>query len=219
MLNEEESKHAIRVLRMVRGDRVQLVDGNGGWYDARIVDAHPKRTVLEIDEVRLDEGPRSYYLHVAMAPTKHIERMEWFLEKATEVGIDEVTPLVCDRSERREVKVERLNKVMVSAMKQSLKARLPVLNQPVAYRAFLRDAFSGRRFIAHCAEGPKEYLNGALKRGDRALILVGPEGDFSQPEIDAAIQAGYAPISLGDARLRTETAALMACLEVALLNR
>lgn len=218
-LNEEESKHAIRVLRMVSGDQVHLVDGKGGWYAAVITDAHPKRTVMKITEVRLDVGKRPYHLHMAVAPTKHIERLEWFLEKVTEVGIDEVTPLICERSERREVKIERLNKVMVAAMKQSLKARLPRLNEPAKYTDFLANPFPGKRFIAHCADGDKAYLNRLLGAGENALIMIGPEGDFSGGEIAAALQVGFVPLSLGTARLRTETAALAACLEASVINR
>lgn len=218
-LSEEESKHAVRVLRMADGDQVNLIDGQGGLYTAVIIDAHPKRTVLEIVHVHLDYGKRPYYLHMAIAPTKSIDRMEWFLEKATEIGIDEVTPIICEHSERKEVKIERLNKVVISAIKQSLKAYLPKLNQPVKFDEFLHSQFAGRQFIAHCAEGHKAYLGGLLPPAESTLILIGPEGDFSQREIEVAIAAGYAPITLGASRLRTETAALQACMEVALLNR
>ena len=219
LLSEEESKHAIRVLRMTVGDELQLVDGRGSLYTAVITDAHPKRAVLEITHVETGYGEKQYHLHIAVAPTKNIERLEWFLEKATEVGIDEVTPLICEHSERKEVKAERLIKVMVAAMKQSLKAYLPRLNQPVACREFLARHSAEDRFIAHCAEGEKQYLNIAAKPGGRYVVLIGPEGDFSAAEIAEAIKQGYAPVTLGDSRLRTETAALMACMEMALLNR
>jgi len=219
VLSEEESKHAIRVLRLDNGSRVHLVDGRGGRYAATIADAHPKRAVLAIEEVQIGYGKRPYYLHVAIAPTKNIERVEWFLEKATEVGIDEITPLVCEHSERKDVKTERLNNVMVAAMKQSLKAYLPKLNQIVKFSDFIAEEGSGQRFIAHCAEGEKSYLSRCVSQGGYYTILIGPEGDFSGAEIEAALSAGYMPVSLGDARLRTETAALMACLEVAILNR
>lgn len=219
VLSEAESKHAVRVLRMASGDRLHLVDGRGGRYTAVVTDAHPKRTVLEIEGVQTGYGSRSYHLHIAVAPTKNIERVEWFLEKATEVGIDEITPIICEHSERKEVRSERLNKVMVAAMKQSLKACLPKLNEAVKLSDFLNDDVEGQRFIAHCAEGEKRYLSQCISRSGHYSILIGPEGDFSETEIEAAMQRGYVPITLGDARLRTETAALMACLEVSVLNR
>lgn len=219
ILSEEESKHAVRVLRMADGHQVNLVDGRGGLYTAMIADAHPKRTVLEIVNVHLGHEKRPYYLHIAVAPTKNIDRMEWFIEKATEVGIDEVTPLICERSERKEVKTERLNKVAVSAIKQSLKAYLPKVNHPVKFNDFIRNGFTGRKFIGHCSDGDKQYLSALAEPGAPVLVLIGPEGDFSPVEIDAALSEGFAPVTLGAARLRTETAALAACLEIALLNR
>lgn len=218
-LNEEESKHAVRVLRMVEGQRLHLVDGRGGLYTAEIADAHPKWAVLTILDMHPDHGKRSYYLHMAVAPTKHIDRMEWFLEKATEVGVDEITPLICAHSERKEVKTDRLKKVMVSAMKQSLKAALPTLNEPKTFDAFMAMPFPGKRFIAHCADGDKKYMGELLRPQEAALVLIGPEGDFDAAEITSATAAGFLPITLGNARLRTETAALAACLESALVNR
>ncbi|MGK6351050.1 16S rRNA (uracil(1498)-N(3))-methyltransferase [Parapedobacter sp. DT-150] len=219
VLNEEESKHAVRVLRMTEGHRLQLVDGRGGLYTAAIMDAHPKRTVLEILEVIPHYGKQRYALHIAIAPTKNIDRVEWFLEKAAEIGIDEITPVICEHSERKEVKTERLTKVLVAAMKQSLKAQLPKLNEAVRLGDFLARDGSGQQFIAHCAEGEKQYLSQLVQPAGHYTVLIGPEGDFSAPEIDAALAAGYLPITLGDARLRTETAALAVCLEVAVLNR
>ena len=219
ILNEEESKHAVRVLRMEKGHQLHLVDGRGGLYTAIITDARPKRTVLEIVNVRLGHERRSYHLHVAIAPTKNIDRLEWFLEKATEVGIDEITPIICEHSERKEVKTERLNKVIVAAMKQSLKAYLPQLNHPVKFNDFINRDFDGKRFIAHCADGDKSCLSNLLQPSVPALVLIGPEGDFGQGEIDAAQSRGFVPITFGNARLRTETAALVACVEASLSNR
>ncbi|WP_317040455.1 16S rRNA (uracil(1498)-N(3))-methyltransferase [Parapedobacter koreensis] len=219
-LDEEESKHAVRVLRMAEGHHVHLVDGRGGLYTAVVVDAHPKRAVLEIISATANHAKRPYYLHIAIAPTKNIDRVEWFLEKATEVGIDEVTPLICEHSERKEVKTDRLNKVMVAAMKQSLKAHLPKLNEPVKFADFLDATQRGsQKCIAYCAEGEKGYLSQMVAPAGHYTILIGPEGDFSDAEIEAALSLDYAPITLGDARLRTETAALMACLEAAIINR
>lgn len=220
VLSEEESKHAIRVLRLSAGHPIQLVDGRGGVYFGRIVDANPKRTAIAIEAFKADRENRAYYLHIAVAPTKNIDRIEWFLEKATEVGIDEITPIICEHSERKEIKPERLLKVMVAAMKQSLKAYLPKLNEAVKLSDFLKkQETDARRFIAHCAEGEKTYLTDRIEAQGRYVILIGPEGDFSPPEIDAALDAGYVPITLGTSRLRTETAALMACMEVAVGNR
>ncbi len=219
VLSEEESKHAVRVLRLHVGDRINLMDGKGGVYTAAITDAHPKRTVLEIVAIEVGHGKRPYYLHVAIAPTKNIDRVEWFLEKATEIGIDEITPIICERSERKEVKTERLNKVMVAAMKQSLKAYLPKLNEAVPYGDFLNREFSGYKAIAHCEDGNKVYMNQSVRPASNCLVLIGPEGDFSPLEISKAEAEGFQSITLGTARLRTETAALAVCMEIALLNR
>lgn len=221
VLSEEESKHAIRVLRLTEGHPIHLVDGRGGLYIGTVVDAHPKRTAIAIEDFKPSHERRPYYLHIAVAPTKSIDRIEWFLEKATEVGIDEVTPIICEHSERKEVKVERLNKVMVAAMKQSLKAYLPKFNEAVKLTDFLKGEANAesQKFIAHCADGEKPYLMDRIETAGRYVILIGPEGDFSTSEINVASDAGYLPITLGAARLRTETAALIACLEVAVGNR
>lgn len=218
-LNEEESKHCTRVLRLAVGDQVNLIDGKGGLYKATISDAHPKRTILQINEVVTEYGKRNHYLHIAIAPTKNMERLEWFLEKATEIGIDEISLIICQRSERKEAKTERLNKIITSAIKQSLKAYHPVLNEPIALSKFLTQQFDGQKFIAHCEESEKTDLQSALQMHGRYLVLIGPEGDFSHAEIDAALDNGYKAITLGESRLRTETAALEACFEVNFLNR
>ncbi|WDF67849.1 16S rRNA (uracil(1498)-N(3))-methyltransferase [Sphingobacterium oryzagri] len=222
VLTEEESKHAVRVLRLVAGDQVRLVDGVGGWYTAEIIDPHPKRTTLQILHVEQAYGQSDYHLHVAVAPTKNIDRIEWFLEKATEVGIHEITPIISEHSERKDVKLERLNKVVVSAMKQSLKAYLPRINESVTFSKFLKmqqENAAVVKCMAHCADGEKQYLNHICKPAGNYLILIGPEGDFSETEIAEALAQGFHPVSLGNSRLRTETAALSSCLEIALLNR
>ncbi len=218
ILSEEESKHAVRVLRLTAGQSLQLVDGKGGRYTAVIADAHPKRTVLEISSVTLDNGKRPYYLHIAIAPTKSMDRVEWFIEKATEIGVDEITPIICDHSERTTVKLDRLHKVVVAAMKQSQRTYLPKVNPALRFVDFMATAVPEKRFIAHCAEGEKQRLSQALQPGEAAVVLIGPEGDFSMAEIARADAAGYTSTTFGDARLRTETAALMACAEVAILN-
>jgi 16S rRNA (uracil1498-N3)-methyltransferase len=219
ILSEEESKHCIRVLRLEVGTEVQLVDGRGGLYVAEIQDAHPKRTVLKINSVVSSFNKRNHYLHIAIAPTKNIERVEWFLEKATEIGIDEISLIICQRSERKEVKTERLDKIITSAIKQSVKAYHPVLNQPISLNKLLIKPFGGQKFIAHCEKSEKTTLGAELVRGGKSLILIGPEGDFTPNEIDAALQNDYKAITLGESRLRTETAALEACFEVNFLNR
>ena len=221
ILSEEESKHAIRVLRMDTGDCLHLIDGRGGLYEAQIIDPHPKRTVITILNVEEEFQRPKYHLHIAVGPTKNIDRIEWFLEKATEVGIQEITPVICEHSERKEVKLDRLNKVVVAAMKQSLKAYLPKLNPAVSFKQFLREIPKEgvQKAIAHCVDAEKKYLNQVLEPDQHYIILIGPEGDFSEDEIDLALQMGFHPISLGEARLRTETAALAACMEVSLLNR
>jgi 16S rRNA (uracil1498-N3)-methyltransferase len=218
-LNEEESKHAVRVLRLEVGSEVQLIDGKGGLYTAQIKDAHPKRTILQITNVVTEYGKRNHYLHIAIAPTKNLDRLEWFLEKATEIGIDEISLIICQRSERKEAKTERLNKIITAAIKQSLKAYHPVLNEPMALNRFLAQPFDGQKFIAHCEDSEKASLKAELTRQGKYLILIGPEGDFSPAEIDSALHNGYKAITLGESRLRTETAALEACFEVNFLNR
>ncbi|MEZ2337445.1 16S rRNA (uracil(1498)-N(3))-methyltransferase [Mucilaginibacter sp. RCC_168] len=218
-LSEEESKHAIRVLRLEVGSEVQLIDGRGGFYNAVIQDAHPKRTILSVTSVTTDFNKRNHYLHLAVAPTKNIERLEWFLEKATEIGIDEISLFISQRSERKEAKVDRLNKIITAAIKQSLKAYHPLLNEPVKLNELLTRPFSGQKFIAHCEPGEKLTLRNELQLQGRYLVLIGPEGDFTPAEIESALQNGFKPITLGESRLRTETAALEACFEVNFLNR
>lgn len=219
-LSEEESKHAIRVLRMQTGDSLRLVDGRGGLYTAHIIDPHPKKTLLAIDENAQEYGKRNHYLHIAVAPTKNIERLEWFLEKATEMGIDEVSLTLCQRSERKEAKVERLDKIITSAVKQSLKAYHPQLNAMQPLSKLIAAPFEGQKFIAHCLPGEdKVSLASQLQLQGRCLVLIGPEGDFTEKEIADALQNGFKPITLGESRLRTETAALEACFEVNFLNR
>jgi len=210
-LSEEESKHCIRVLRLVVGDKVQLIDGRGGLYTAEIKDAHPKRTILQIIGVQSEFNKRNHYLHIAIAPTKNIERLEWFLEKATEIGIDEISLIICQRSERKEAKVDRLNKIITSAIKQSLKAYHPILNEPEPLSKLLSRNFNGQKFIAHCEDGDKTNLKQDIALKGKYLILIGPEGDFSPKEIDDALHNGFKAITLGESRLRTETAALEAC--------
>src|SRR6195952_1274679 len=170
-LSGEESKHCIRVLRLQQGDQVQLIDGRGSFYTATISDAHPKKTQLQIVSVDADFHKRNHYLHIAIAPTKNIERLEWFLEKATEIGIDEISPIICQRSERKEAKTDRLDKIITSAIKQSLKAWHPVLNEPTAFSKLISAPFDGQKFIAHCGGGEKFSLKNEVTPLGRYLIL------------------------------------------------
>lgn len=219
-LNEEESKHCIRVLRLSIGDKIELIDGIGGWYEAEITDDNAKRCSVKIIQTKKNVGKRNWQLHIAIAPTKSMDRLEWFLEKATEIGIDEVSLIDCNNSERVVVKIERLNKVAVSAIKQSLKAYLPKVNEVVDFKKFIASTnnFTGQKFIAHCSEGLRPHLKDLYQKGSNTLILIGPEGDFSTEEVNLALDNGFKEISLGASRLRTETAALYACTTVNVLN-
>lgn len=218
-LSEEESKHCIRVLRLQNGTQIDLIDGKGNFYKAEIVDAHPKRTLLKIISVEQDPNKRNHYLHIAVAPTKNIERLEWFLEKATEIGIDEISLFICQRSERKDVKTDRLNKIITAAIKQSIKAWHPVLNEPVLFNKFISNQFDGQKFIAHCEPGDKFELKDEIQPFGKYTVLIGPEGDFAPKEIEDAQKTGFKAITLGKSRLRTETAALEACFEINFLNR
>jgi 16S rRNA (uracil1498-N3)-methyltransferase len=210
-LNEEESKHCIRVLRLTVGDEVYLTDGRGTLYTTRITDAHPKACKVEIIQRKENTEQHHYFLHLAVAPTKSTERYEWMLEKVTEIGVDIITPVLCDHSERRALKHERAEKIVISAMKQSLKTTLPELQELTDVKQLISQPFDGEKFICHCAEGERLPLPQALRDCSRTLILIGPEGDFSTEEIALALQHGFKPVSLGDTRLRVETAALVAC--------
>ena len=210
-LPEEEAAHAIRVLRLQAGDEVTLTDGIGNFYRARISLVAHKRCLVDILETQPQPPLWSGHLHIALAPTKNMDRTEWFAEKATEIGIDEVTFLNCRYSERKVLKTERIAKILVSAVKQSLKARVPRLNEMTDFKTFIRQPFQGQKFIAHCHEGKKTPLKDLVHKGEETTVLIGPEGDFSEEEVRLAEEAGFIPISLGPSRLRTETAALVAC--------
>jgi 16S rRNA (uracil1498-N3)-methyltransferase len=218
VLDETESKHAIRVLRLNVGDKIQVVNGKGGFFLAEITQPHPKKCKLSILESHTEFGKRRFNLHMAIAPTKNIDRFEWFLEKATEIGIDEITPVLCEHSERKTIKPDRLEKILVSAMKQSVKAYLPKLNPMVSFNEFLIKNEGEQKYIAHCNEGEKEHLQNEVEKEKSVTILIGPEGDFSPEEVEQAKKNGFCEISLGSSRLRTETAAIVACHIVNLVN-
>jgi len=219
ILPEEESLHAVKVLRLEAGDEISVVDGVGGFYQAKITIAHPKHCRFEIIASALEFGKRDYKLHIAIAPTKNIERLEWFVEKATEIGIDEITPIICRYSERKTVKEERLEKIIVSAAKQSKKAYFPKLNSQCTFDDLISKCKAEYKFIAHCYELNKKQFQTEIIRSKDVLILIGPEGDFSKEEVEKSIQNGYIPVSLGESRLRTETAGVVACHTVALMQQ
>lgn len=218
-LPSEEAQHCVRVLRLKEDDEVLLTDGKGFFYKAEITQAHPKHCFVNIIETIQQPAIWNFKVHIAVAPTKNMDRMEWFVEKVAEIGIDEITCLSTRFSERKEIKTARLDKILVSAMKQSQKATLPLLNGMTPFKTLINTPFEGRKFIAHCNDGEKRLMKDLYKKGENALILIGPEGDFSPEEVSAALAQGFEPISLGDSRLRTETAALTACHTLHVLNQ
>ncbi|MBT3621243.1 MAG: 16S rRNA (uracil(1498)-N(3))-methyltransferase [Flavobacteriales bacterium] len=209
ILSAEESKHATKVLRKKEGDILNFTDGKGAFYKAEITVADTRKCRLEIVSSEQKPKQHNYYLHIAIAPTKNMDRYEWFLEKATEIGIDEITPIICSHSERKVIKTERCNRILLSAMKQSLKFHLPKLNEAISLKDFLKQDFKGNKYIAHCEDGKKVALRTEDKVA-KTTILIGPEGDFSTKEIDMALQNQYKAVSLGTSRLRTETAGIVA---------
>jgi 16S rRNA (uracil1498-N3)-methyltransferase len=209
ILSAEESKHATKVLRKKEGDILNFTDGKGYFYKAEITIADTRKCRLQVVSSEQKEKQHNYQLHIAIAPTKNMDRFEWFLEKATEIGIDEITPIICSRSERKVLKTERCNRILLSAMKQSLKFHLPKLNDAISLNDFLKQDFEGGKYIAHCQDGEKQKLI-KEKTTEKTLILIGPEGDFSPNELEIALQNNYKAVSLGKSRLRTETAGIVA---------
>ncbi len=220
--SEEESKHAIRVLRLSQGELLSITDGRGRLFSSRIIDANPKRCTVEVESTIECYEPLPYSLTMCVAPTKNIERFEWFLEKATEIGICEIFPLLSSHSERKAIKQEREEKVITAAMKQSLKAFHPTLHPLTPLKSIIERESSAERFIAHCnpaqSDEGKQYLGDVVTAGTDVEILIGPEGDFSPEEVSLALKNGYREISLGDQRLRTETAAVVATTIVSIKN-
>ncbi len=210
-LPEDESKHCVKVLRLTNGDEVTMVDGRGGLYYGIIDDANAKKCKLRVIEKIEQYSRRNYSIHIAIAPTKNIERIELFLEKCTEIGIDKITLLLCERSERRQVKLDRLEKIVVAAMKQSVKAYMPVISELIPFQEFVKADMGGKKFIAHCGSTPKPSLKSQLNGHKDFTILIGPEGDFSDNEVQMALENGFSEVHLGRSRLRTETAGIVAC--------
>lgn len=214
----EEAQHCIKVLRKKEGDEIFLADGKGNFYDAVIVQANPKHCIVNLLNTIPQTKSWNFNLQIAFAPTKNMDRIEWFVEKATEIGIDRFSPILCQHSERKEIKLQRIEKILVSAMKQSQKALLPQLDEMLPFSRFIKQNFEGAKYVAHCYPGQKPLLKEVYKKEENALILIGPEGDFSEKEVEEALQQGFQPISLGESRLRTETAALAACHAIHVLN-
>lgn len=213
-----ESRHIVKVLRKTEGDQLFITNGKGFLYTAKIILANDKRCQIQIISEEIKQKLWDYYLHIAIAPTKNNDRFEWFLEKATEIGIDEITPIICKHSERKIIKKERLEKVVVSAMKQSLKYQLPKLNNAVSFSDFIKQQLDGDIFIAHCEETDRKSFKNELKPNQKIIVLIGPEGDFSTQEIKTALQNNFIPVTLGESRLRTETAGIVAVQSMAFFN-
>lgn len=215
--DKEESKHISKVLRKKEGDSIYITNGKGFLFESVITLSSEKKCEVKITKETFQE-PNSFYTHIAVAPTKMNDRMEWFLEKATEIGIHEITPIICDHSERKVFKIDRAEKIIQAAMKQSLHFYLPKINEPITLSEFVKKEFDGQKFIAHCEETEKKSFQKEVLKNGKITILIGPEGDFSTKEINLARANQFIPVTLGNTRLRTETAALAACHTIALLN-
>ena len=216
-LHTDESKHLLKVLRKKKGDEFHITNGKGWLFVASLVNVDPKNTAATVVSAKKIHA-KMHSLHMAVAPTKSNDRFEWFLEKATEIGVNEITPIICSRSERKTLKMDRLQKVIQGAMKQSQRTFLPVLNPPITFTEYIKKKHTGILFIAHCHEEEKMELKRRIAPDKPITILIGPEGDFTEEEVDLAYENGFLPVSLGESRLRTETAAIYACTAVAVFN-
>ncbi len=220
ILDEKESKHSVRVLRMKKGDGVSIIDGKGNLYEGLIINPDPKGCSVKILNVKEDFEKRNYSLHIAISPVKNPDRFEWFIEKCVEIGTDEITPLLCRNTEKQTIKKDRIFNIIVSAMKQSLKAGLTRLNDPLEFNDFVKTDHKGILMIAHCNNNlDRHSIKDIYNKGENAVILIGPEGDFSGDEILSAREKGFNPVHLGQSRLRTETAGIAACHSVYFINQ
>lgn len=220
VMDENESRHSIRVLRMVKGDGLNIVDGNGTLYEGIISDPDPSGCGITITRVTRNFEKRNYRLHIAISPIKNQERFEWFVEKSVEIGVDEITPVICRNTEKPGIKRDRLNNIIISAMKQSIKAFRPVLNEPAAFGEFINSDFSVIKMIAHCNPAFKRNkIDQIYKKDIDAVILIGPEGDFSEEELNLAFKKDFKSVHFGSSRLRTETAGIAACHSVYFINQ
>jgi len=219
-LDENESRHLSKVLRLNSGDHVEVINGSGTFYRCMVIEANQKESVVEIIEELENYDMRNYKLHIAIAPTKNMDRFEFFVEKSVELGIDTISPIICERSERRVLKTSRSERIILSAMKQSRKAHLSIIEEAVSFNSFISRHKYKHMYIAHCNEGGKaDLLGNRYRKSEDILILIGPEGDFSPAEVSLARDTGYKELSLGNSRLRTETAGLAACSMVYMLNQ
>ena len=219
-LDEKESKHLIRVLRMTKGESVKLIDGNGNLYEGIISNPDQNKCLINITGKIKDFEKRNYRLHIAISPLKNPERFEWFIEKSVEIGIDEITPLLSRNTEKSGIKSERLNNLIISAMKQSLKATKTILNEPTSFKDFINKDLMGIRMIAHCdRSNERKNVSEVYSKNDNSIILIGPEGDFTRDEVDSAVNRGFLPVHLGPSRLRTETAGVAACHSIYFINQ
>lgn len=215
--DKEESKHIIKVLRKKDTDILFVTNGMGLLFETEIILASDNKCTVKILAIE-KANPSNFYLHLVVAPTKMNDRYEWFLEKATEIGVDEITPIICDRSERKVINKDRFEKIILTALKQSNALFLPKLNEAVSFKEFIKRKNNGLQLIAHCEETNKKSLKSVLRPNENATILIGPEGDFSEKEIALALENNFIPVSLGNTRLRTETAAVVACHSVVFVN-
>ena len=204
----DEKKHLTKVLRKKVGDELSVIDGKGYLYIVRITSLEKNSSQIEIIRKEKKEKNHNYYLHIAIAPTKNISRFEWFLEKATEIGIDEITPIICQRSERKKINIDRCKRILISSIKQSIKYHLPKLNEPIDFNDFIKEKLEGDKLIAHCLKTEKNKINKSNQK--KYIILIGPEGDFTENEITNALKNGFKATTLGNSRLRTETAGIIA---------
>jgi 16S rRNA (uracil1498-N3)-methyltransferase len=217
-LSDEEARHCSQVLRLKIGDRLYSTDGEGHLFESEIKEINKKHTLIGNTKVIETITKNRFQLHIAIAPTKNAERFEWFLEKAVEIGIDEITPLICEHSERKTVNIDRCNKILISAMKQSLKKWRPIIHQPIKFKEFVSEKTSGMKFIAYCNNETTSHLKDIYTKNADAIVLIGPEGDFSASEVERSINNGFEPVSLGKSRLRTETAGVFACSIINIIN-
>ncbi len=219
LFRREESGHCLRVLRMRSGDSLSFTDGKGNLYEGVISDDDPTGMTVTITSTKINCGRRNYRIHIAISPLKNDDRLEWFIEKAVETGVDEITPLVCSRTEKKKIRKERLESLILSAMKQSVKCYLPQLHEPLLFSEFINTPFTGKRLIASCdPDIIRNAITSSFCRGDDVQMLIGPEGDFTGDELTMAISAGFLPVHIGSSRLRSETAGVAACCSVYLAN-
>ncbi|MCH2043875.1 MAG: 16S rRNA (uracil(1498)-N(3))-methyltransferase [Saprospiraceae bacterium] len=220
ILSQEETKHCVKILRKKLGDKILIIDGKGGFFEGELIEVQKKNAIIKLGQALENQQKWDFQLHVAIAPTKSIDRFEFFLEKATELGVNTITPILCKRSERKHIRLDRLNKIIVSAAKQSVKPLFPALNPLIKLNNFLdsTSAKNAQKFIAYCEDRPPKELAECYQANKDVYMLIGPEGDFHPEELEQAQRFGFEPVSLGKSRLRTETAGMVATHTIHLVN-